>query len=169
LLLFRDTFRGETAQWYARELLARNLTPEQFEIRSEWPPDGHLSIYHEIDISLDTFPWSGHTTSCESLWMGAPVVTLAGDRRAGRMVSSVLTELNLHEWIAGSLEQYLEIATRLAADLPALAEWRSQLRRRIAESSLCDAPAFARSVEAAFRSMWRIACQDRAAKRTQES
>ncbi len=160
LLLYRDTFHGETAERFGREFLDRGLTPEQFEIRFKLPPgQNHLSVYQEIDIASDTFPWSGHTTSCEALWMGVPVVTLAGDRHAGRMVASVLTRLELSEWIAHSTDEYAAIVQRLAGNLQALASWRSQLRQRVVGSSLCDGRAFAATIEAAFRTVWRDWCK----------
>jgi predicted O-linked N-acetylglucosamine transferase (SPINDLY family) len=90
--------------------------------------------------------------------MGVPVVTLGGDRHAGRMVSSVLSHLQLSQWIAHSTEEYAAIVQRLAGDLPALASWRSQLRQRFIGSSICNGQAFAATIEAAFRTMWRDWC-----------
>jgi len=115
----------------------------------------HMQLYDEIDISLDTFPWSGHTTACESMWMGVPVVTLRGQRFAGRMVASVLTCLGLKELIAETPEEYRRLAVKLANDLPRLAHLRGRLRSLMMQSPLCDGPGFARKVEDAYRWMWR--------------
>ena len=73
----------------------------------------HLELYNRIDIGLDTFPYHGTTTTCEALWMGVPVVTLAGQRHAARVGVSLLTNLGLGELIADTPEQYLQIAQAL--------------------------------------------------------
>ena len=96
-----------------------------------------------------------------SLWMGIPVVTLAGRRFLGRMGTSFLTHLGLPELVASSPDDYVRIAAGLAADLPRLERIRQGLRERILASPLCDGPAYARSIEAAFRQAWRRWCEER--------
>jgi len=108
-----------------------------------------------VDLLLDSHPFSGHTISCHGLWMGVPAVTLAGDRHSSRMVASVLTNLGLPELIAHSPDEYVKIASELAANLPRLAELRSTLRERMRASPLMDASRFARNVEQAYREMLR--------------
>jgi len=119
----------------------------------------YLRTYDRIDIVLDTFPYNGHTTNFDALWMGVPVVTLAGRTAVGRAGISQLTNLGLPELIARAPEHYVQIATELAADRPRLAELRSTLRQRMRASPLMDAARFARSVENAYRSMWHTWCQ----------
>ncbi|MGO9361328.1 MAG: tetratricopeptide repeat protein [Xanthobacteraceae bacterium] len=119
----------------------------------------HLAAYGGVDIALDTFPYNGATTTCESLWMGVPVVTLAGDRHAARVGASMLTYVGLQDLVAESPQAYVETAARLAADLPALASLRTGLRARVAASALCDAAPFTRQLEAAYRTMWRDWCR----------
>ena len=85
--------------------------------------------------------------------MGVPVVTLRGDRHAGRVGASLLTQAGLTDWIAGSVEDYLQIAATLAGDRAQLRNLRHSLRPRLASSPLCDGRAFARKVEAAYRTM----------------
>jgi protein O-GlcNAc transferase len=156
LLVFRDTLKASTAEFFRQELLQRGILADRFELRHEVPkPGGHLSVYADIDISLDVFPWSGHATVCESLWMGVPMVTLRGTRHAGRMVASVLSQAGLSDWIAETPEKYVEVAVRAARDLTSLAELRTNLRRRLQESPLCDGAAFTRSLEEAYRAMWK--------------
>jgi predicted O-linked N-acetylglucosamine transferase (SPINDLY family) len=118
----------------------------------------HLQRYHEIDIALDPFPYNGTTTTCDALWMGVPVVTLAGTTHVMRVGVSLLNHMGLTEWIAGSTEEYVEIAARCAADFQRLAALRRQLRARMTSSPLTDAQAFTRHLESAYRSMWRQWC-----------
>ena len=118
----------------------------------------HLTIYHEIDVALDVFPWSGHTTACECLWMGVPVVTLRGDRFAGRMVASVLSLAGYSQWIAESGDHYVAIAKSLVEDRAALAATRAEMRSRLVQSALFDATTFTRNLEDAYRGMWQRYC-----------
>ena len=125
------------------------------------PRQAYLELYHRLDIALDTFPYNGHTTSLDGLWMGVPVVSLAGERAVSRAGLSQLSNLGLRELIAYSEGEYVEIATRVAQDLPRLAELRKALRARMEASVLMDAPHFARGIEAAYRAMWRRWCTER--------
>jgi predicted O-linked N-acetylglucosamine transferase (SPINDLY family) len=118
----------------------------------------HQAVYNEIDIALDPFPYNGATTTCESLWMGTPVVALAGDAHAGRVGVSILTQVALMELIAGSPEDYVRIAVELASNRTRLSELRGSLRLRMAASPLCDTKVFARDVEGAYRTMWQRWC-----------
>jgi len=125
------------------------------------PRREYLELYHRLDIALDTFPYNGHTTSLDALWMGIPVVSLVGVTPVSRAGLSQLTNLGLPELAAHSEPEFVAIATRLAGDLPHLAQLRSTLRARMENSILMDAPRFARSIEAAYRSMWRSWCNTR--------
>lgn len=118
----------------------------------------HLGLYNEIDIAFDTFPYNGTTTTCEALWSGVPVITLAGDRHAGRVGVSLLNQVGLAEFIAKTPDEYVETAVRLASNVAKLEELRTGLRERLAESPLCDAKAFTHDLEAAYREMWRRWC-----------
>ena len=120
---------------------------------------GHLSVYHQVDIGLDPFPYNGTTTSCEALWMGIPVITLQGNRHSGRVGASLLTRLGLTELIAESEAQYVQIATDLAADGDRLDMLRAGMRQRMRASKLLDDASFARSMEKVFRRMWETWCQ----------
>jgi predicted O-linked N-acetylglucosamine transferase (SPINDLY family) len=104
---------------------------------------------------LDTFPYSGGLTTCESLWMGVPVVTCAGETFASRHALSHLSNAGLTETIARNWEHYLELTVALAGDLPRLAEIRGRLRGQMAASPLCDRPRFARNLAAVLRDVWR--------------
>jgi len=118
----------------------------------------HLALYGKIDVALDTFPYNGTTTTCEALWMGVPVLSLAGKGHASRVGASLLSQVGLKDWIADTSEDFTARAVRLTKDVNALATLRENLRATMAASPLCDAKAHARSVESAYRDMWRKAC-----------
>jgi protein O-GlcNAc transferase len=115
----------------------------------------YLELYRELDIVLDTFPYNGHTTSLDAVWMGTPVVSLAGNTPVSRAGLSQLTNLGLPELVAHSEEDYVKIAVELAGDLSRLAELRSTLRDRMKASVLMDATKFTQQIEQAYRSMWK--------------
>ncbi|MFQ5935084.1 MAG: tetratricopeptide repeat protein [Acidiferrobacterales bacterium] len=159
LLLQAGAFTDAAVTARVRQQFARaGAASERVELIPSASLAEHLALYHHIDIALDTFPWNGHTTTCHALWMGVPVVVLAGDRHAARMGVSVLSVLDLPELIADTPESYVEISLRLAGNLERLAGLRSGLRQRMKDSPLTDSLGFARSVEAAYRSMWKAWC-----------
>ena len=142
------------ALFYAR-LAERGVAPERVTMMDALLDTAeHLANYHKVDIALDPFPYNGTTTTCEVLWMGVPVVTLVGDRHAGRVGASLLRSVGLDELVARDPEDYVDIAARLAGDPARLTALRSELRARMAASPLCDGPSFARKVEAAYRRLW---------------
>jgi predicted O-linked N-acetylglucosamine transferase (SPINDLY family) len=120
-------------------------------------PD-YLRLYDAIDVCLDTLPYNGITTTCDALWMGVPVVSLAGKTASGRAGLSILSTLGLKELIAGSEDEFVKIAGELARDRSRLGELRSTFRQRMKQSPLMDAVAFARKMEAAYRDAWRRWC-----------
>jgi protein O-GlcNAc transferase len=161
LLLCRNTLQGATADYWREQFTRRGLPAGRVELRHVAPVGlQHLRVYDEIDVALDAFPWSGHTTACEALWMGAPVVTLRGRLCAGRMVASVLTAVGLTELIAETPEDYLRIALGLAEDAVRRKDLRQTLRLRMLRSPLCDKAGFTRGLEDAYRSLWRT-CRQR--------
>jgi predicted O-linked N-acetylglucosamine transferase (SPINDLY family) len=114
----------------------------------------HLELYGQLDISLDTFPYNGATTTCEALWMGVPVVTLAGSTHASRMGMSILKAAGEDHLIAYTADEFVEKAATLASRLPELAQWRQTARTKLRASALLDGPRFARGLETAFEAMW---------------
>jgi protein O-GlcNAc transferase len=122
------------------------------------PHAEHLKVYHEVDLGLDPFPQNGGVSTAEALWMGVPVVALNGTTISGRIAASMLTALDMREWIAGSDEEYVRIALEAARDLPGLARTRGLLRPRLAASVFGDEKRYTREVEAAYRTMWQRWC-----------
>jgi predicted O-linked N-acetylglucosamine transferase (SPINDLY family) len=151
------------------EFLGSNgIEPWRIEFVNSGAIGQYLCHYRRIDIGLDTFPYNGHTTSLDALWMGVPVVTLVGKTVVGRAGLSQLTNLNLTHLIATTEERYVEVAAGLAADRPRLTELRAGMRQRMRESPLTDAPRFARNIESAYRAMWRRWCDDDSTRRNRD-
>jgi protein O-GlcNAc transferase len=123
------------------------------------PRQEYLRSYHRVDLGLDTYPYNGHTTSLDSLWMGVPVVSLCGQRVVSRAGLSQSTNLGLQDdFVARTPEQFTELAVKWAGDFPRLGELRRTLRSRMEKSPLMDALRFARNIESAYRQMWRTWC-----------
>jgi protein O-GlcNAc transferase len=120
----------------------------------------HLAWYHKVDIALDTFPYNGTTTTCEALWMGVPVVTLAGDRHSGRVGASLLARIGMEDLIAPTHDAYVALAAALARDSTRLSSLRAGMRARMSASPLMDAKRLARNLEQAYRSAWRRWCEN---------
>lgn len=110
--------------------------------------------YHDIDIALDPFPYNGGTTTCDLLWMGVPLVTLAGDSCVSRLGVSFLSNIGHPEWIAATHDEYVRIAATLAADIHRLNRIRLGLRAEVEASPLMNGAAFAREVEQSMRQIW---------------
>ena len=154
LLIFRTLLNDAIVKRLSGQFTAHGIESDRIEFVKEIPENGHLSLYGRIDIALDTLPWSGHTTACEALWMGVPVVTLSGCRHAGRMVSSILTQLGLDDFIAENEAEYCAIARRTALEIPSLCMLRQGLRSLMEESTLCDDRTFTRNLEHEYRKLW---------------
>ncbi|MEO5375313.1 MAG: tetratricopeptide repeat protein [Alphaproteobacteria bacterium] len=118
----------------------------------------HFLAYGRVDVALDPFPYAGVTTTCESLWMGVPVVTLAGRTHAARVGVSLLTRVGLADLIAADEDHYVAIAAALVRDRTRLRSLRPGLRSRLAASPLGDAGLFTRALEGVYREMWRAWC-----------
>jgi protein O-GlcNAc transferase len=118
------------------------------------PRPEYLRLYDSMDIGLDTLPYNGHTSSLDSFWMGAPVITLVGDRVVGRAGLSHALNLGLPEWVARSPEEFVAVAMRWADNHDGLAKLRAGMRERFLRSPLADGPRFTRNIEAAYRRMW---------------
>ncbi len=130
-------FRQNILAAFARE----GVTADR--VRFEAVRGRHLPFYNEMDISLDTFPQTGGTTTCESLWMGAPVVAQVGPAMFERLSYSVLMNLGLGDLCGRSTEDYVRIAVGLANDPERIAELRRTLRARMKASPLGDTRQFA--------------------------
>ena len=118
----------------------------------------HLALWNEVDVALDSYPFNGSTTTFEALWMGVPVVTLAGAHFVSRISASFLAQVGLSDLVTRDLDAYVDRAVALAGDRARLAALRAGLRTRVAASPLCDAKTHAQALEAAYRGLWRAWC-----------
>jgi len=144
----RSTLLGEFAR--------HGIGAERLELLGpEANAQGHLARYAQVDIALDSFPYNGTTTTCEALWMGVPVVSLAGTSHASRVGASLLAQAGLDDLVANDAEAFLRVAIGLANDPGRRRELRQGLRARLRASPLLDAAGFTRSLESAYSEMWR--------------
>ena len=139
----------------AARFAEQGINRERLEIGFHSPP---WDVLRGIDIGLDCFPHNSGTTLFETLAMGAPYITLAGRPSVGTLGSSILHGAGHPEWIAGSEGEYVAKAVELANNRSELASIRASLRGQMQSGSLGDETGFARKVENAYRSMWKIWC-----------
>jgi predicted O-linked N-acetylglucosamine transferase (SPINDLY family) len=160
LLKYHMRFADPTLELRFRTAFAmQDVDPAQLHFQAaDDDQRTHLSVYHGIDIALDPLPFNGSTTTFEALWMGVPVITLAGDTMISRMAASLLTAAGLEAMVAPTQDAFVGRAVALACDLDRLARLRAGLRERVARSPLCDGPAYARSMERLWRGLWRSWC-----------
>ena len=130
-------------------------------LRKTPAPVEHLADYARVDVGLDPFPYNGTATTCEALWMGAPVITLAGTAHVSRVGASLLGAIGLNHLVASTGEEYVRIAASLSADVSPVAEMRSRMREKINASALRDEIGITRAIEAAYRRMWARWCAGR--------
>jgi predicted O-linked N-acetylglucosamine transferase (SPINDLY family) len=143
----------------ADTFMQRGIAAERLHMLGWEPSVGdHLGTYNRIDISLDTFPYNGTTTTCEALWMGVPVITLAGNTHASRVGVSLLINAGVSELIAKTCDEYLAIAVALATDTRRLQSMRERLRNMMRQSPLTDAKRFVNALETHYRMIWEQWC-----------
>jgi predicted O-linked N-acetylglucosamine transferase (SPINDLY family) len=159
LLTDAGSHRQRTLEFLERA----GIESHRVEFAAPRPRKAYLELYHQLDIALDPFPYTGHSTSLDALWMGVPVVSLVGESSVSRAGLSQLSNLGLPKLAAFSEDDYVGLATELAGDLPRLAELRRTLRLRMEASPLMDAPRYARNIEASYRAMWRALCKEKQA------
>jgi predicted O-linked N-acetylglucosamine transferase (SPINDLY family) len=130
------------------------VAPERVECTpyARDPPYGPQ--FEGVDIGLDNYPYNGVTTTCETLYVGVPVVSLHGRNGVSRSGLSLLVTLGLSELVASTPEQYVEIAVALGSDLPRLEQLRASLRARFEQSSLRDEKRFAANFERLLLTAW---------------
>jgi len=137
---------------------ARGVEGSRLTLEGKSPHSELLARYNDVDIALDTFPYSGGLTTCEAVWMGVPVLTKPGETFAGRHSLSHLTNVGAADFVSDDLPDYVSKAVQLANDVPRLKGLRSGLRERMARSALCDGEKFATDFTSAMRLIWQEWC-----------
>ncbi len=151
---------ASTAQRIGTAFAQHGIAPDRVELRGSEPDRArHLRTYDLLDIALDPYPYHGTTTTCEALYMGVPVVSLAGAAHVSRVGLSLLVSIGLPELVAQSAEEYVRIAVELAGDNDRLSMLRQTMRQRMQCSPLMDEAGFVRDLESAYRDMWRRWCK----------
>jgi len=138
-----------------KRFAAHGIGPERLILEGPSSRADYLASYDLADIALDPFPYTGATTSVEAMWMGVPVLTLAGDLLVARQGVGLLANAGLSRWIASDPDQYIELAVAHASDLAGLAALRSGLRPRVLASPIFDGAGFARRLDEALHEMWK--------------
>jgi predicted O-linked N-acetylglucosamine transferase (SPINDLY family) len=142
-----------------RQMFAdEGVAPDRVAFASRVPHVQYLALYNDIDIGLDPFPYGGGISTLDALWMGVPVVTLAGRTAVGRAGASILAHVGLPELIARTPEEYMAHAIAWAGDRARLFALRSGLRQRMRASGIMDGRRYAADMESVFREMWKGWC-----------
>ena len=149
---------GRVREDLVRDFSLAGVAGDRLSFAPRVAPADYFRQFDGVDLVLDTFPCGGGTTTLDALWMGVPVLTLAGDRSVGRSALSILGELGLDAWVARSAEEYVRLAQAFAGDASTLAALRTSLRERLRASALMDEAGFARDMEALLRGLWREWC-----------
>ncbi len=147
-----------TCRLFTDRFAAHGISAERIILQPSCGEGDYLAAHHRVDIALDPFPFNGGTTTLHALWMGVPIITLAGQLPVGRMGLNILTNLGLEELVAGSMEDYVAIAAQLAGDLNRLQQLRQGLRERLRQSPLMKAAEFTRDLESLYRRAWKTWC-----------
>jgi protein O-GlcNAc transferase len=156
-LLVVGVAAGRAQEDLLRDFTAAGIGADRISLAPFMPVEDYYRRFAEVDIALDPLPYSGATTTCDALWMGVPVLTLAGTRAASRSAASILATLGLRDWIAASPEDYFHLARAWAGRASDVAALRKDLRARMRGSPLMDEARFTRDLEAAYRRMWQEA------------
>lgn len=131
---------------------------ERISLLGQVSREAYFASYAEVDMNLDTFPFTGGTTTCDALWMGVPTLTLIGNTMIARQGASLMTAAGLSDWVAANQTEYIEKVIAFSANLTGLATLRSGLRARLKTSPLFDGARFAGHFETALQELWQEKC-----------
>ena len=164
ILKFRGGNDRRIQEHYLNRFKQMGIPADRITFYGWKPPVEHLDLYNQVDIALDTYPFCGCMTTLEGLWMGVPIVSLAGKNSLlSRTGLSILSRLDMEFFAASAPDEYVSKAAALAKKPDALANIRNTLRQRMTASTLCNGPYYARCLEEAYRGMWSKWCRKRLA------
>jgi protein O-GlcNAc transferase len=149
---------------YIRQFAGNGVEADRIVFLEKLPHREYLAYYENIDIVLETFPFTGNTTTVDALWMGVPVPTFVHDNFVGRLGLSILSTIGLNEFIAFTRDEYIRKVSSLAGDIERLSSLRRNLRDTLNDSSLCNGLEFTSDLENVYRDMWRNWCEKQVAK-----
>jgi predicted O-linked N-acetylglucosamine transferase (SPINDLY family) len=144
----------ETDERLRATFAGHGIDPARVSLLPRQGRQDYLRLHRQVDLGLDSFPFNGGTTTCDSLWMGVPIITLAGGSYPARQGASLLSHLGRHDLVASTPQGYVDAAVRLANDPGRLRDLRAGLRDRMKRSTLTDARRFTRGLEDVYRRLW---------------
>lgn len=157
MLLCPDAARPHFTDHFARF----DVPADRLDLVPHRPRRDYLQLHARIDINLDPWPYNGHTTLLDGLWMGVPAITLEGDSHVSREGDAALRLVGLHDLVAADVDDYVAKSIALACEPARLASLRAALRGRVRASPLADGLRVTRRIEAAYRETWRAWCARR--------
>jgi protein O-GlcNAc transferase len=162
LLLKSPAFQNSgSRERFIQQFADAGIAGDRLVLRGQSAHIDMLAEYGDMDIAVDPFPFNGGITSCEAMWMGVPVLTLTGSRPIARQTTGFLRTIGLTDFIASNEDEYCALACRWADNIRELDMIRSNLRKKMKDSLLCDGKTFSAHLESAYREMWRTWCKSR--------
>ncbi len=158
-MLLGDAENEVIQEKYREKFVAFGVRPDQLVFFGKQSIDQYLQRHHLIDLALDTFPFNGGTTTHYSLWMGVPVITLAGNTPCSRVGVTILSAVGLEQCITGSAEAYVTQCEYFAEHTNELAGLRRSLRETMTHSCIRDEKGFVRTLDTAYRQVWQQWCK----------
>jgi protein O-GlcNAc transferase len=157
-LIIKGGQNDEMTSIFSKLLEDAGISRDRVDICGKMPLGEYFAEYGKVDIMLDTYPYNGGATTCDALWMGVPIVSLVGEHHFSRVGLSLLTSVGLDYFACKTEDEYVAKASVLAAKPEALAKIRGTLRQRMQASPICDMELQTKSIENAYREMWRRWC-----------
>ncbi|MCG8488879.1 MAG: tetratricopeptide repeat protein [Chromatiales bacterium] len=156
-----EDYNNATMQEHIYEIFAQHgVDRSRVELKPSLALSDYMASHNEVDIALDPYPYHGQTTSFNSLLMGLPLVSCCGNSVASNYSRRILNAIDKQAWLAENLEQYVDIALRLAQDKENLSRLRKNLRQEVQNSSLTDYQHLAKDIESALLTGWDNLCKE---------
>lgn len=160
LLKHRSLQEAEKQAWVLQQFKQNNVDTSRIHFAGHTKNHiEHFDQYNNIHVALDPFPFTGATTTIDTLWMGVPTVTLAGNNMASRYSASFLHAVGLDDLITNSLEDYVAVAKKLITDKVRLTQLRKTLRETMKNSELCDGAGLTKALETFYQDAYSKFCQ----------